>query len=129
MYTDPIADFLTRIRNACMVKHKFIEVPFSNIREGISKVLLDNGYIFDYKLGDKKIKTIKIALKYYKNVSVIQKIIRISKPGLRKYSKYKELPRVLNGLGIAILSTSYGILTDKQARKRKLGGEILCYIY
>ncbi|AER40665.1 30S ribosomal protein S8 [Blattabacterium sp. (Mastotermes darwiniensis) str. MADAR] len=127
MNTDPIADFLTRIRNACYVKHKLLEVPFSKIKKEISKVLLENGYILDYKLENKK--KIKIALKYCKNISVIKQIIRISKPGLRKYSKYKNLPRVLNGLGIAIISTSYGVITDKQARKKKLGGEILCYVY
>ncbi|BAM99664.1 30S ribosomal protein S8 [Blattabacterium cuenoti] len=126
---DVIADFLTRVRNASFVKHKLLEVPFSNIKKEIVRVLLENGYILDYKIEEDK-KTIKIALKYYKeNVSVIQEIIRISKPGLRKYCKYKNIPRVLNGLGIAIISTSSGIITDKQAKKKKIGGEILCYVY
>ncbi|WP_202983696.1 30S ribosomal protein S8 [Blattabacterium cuenoti] len=129
MYTDPIADFLTRIRNASFAKHPLLEVPSSKLKKEITKVLLDNGYILDYKLENKKGEIIKIALKYYQNTSVIQKIIRISKPGLRKYFKYKKLPRVLNGLGIAIISTSHGVITDKQARKNKLGGEILCYVY
>ncbi|WP_202985747.1 30S ribosomal protein S8 [Blattabacterium cuenoti] len=129
MHTDSIADLLTRIRNASLVKHPLLEVPYSRLKKEITKVLLDNGYILDYKLENKKGKIIKIALKYYQNISVIQKIIRISKPGLRKYIKYKNLPRVLNGLGIAIISTSHGVITDKQARKKKLGGEILCYVY
>ncbi|WP_341656094.1 30S ribosomal protein S8 [Blattabacterium cuenoti] len=126
---DVIADFLTRIRNASSVKHKLMEVPFSNIKKEIIRVLLENGYILDYKI-EKNQKIIKIALKYYKkNTSVIHKIIRISRPGLRKYCKYKNIPRVLNGLGIAIISTSSGIITDKQAKKKKIGGEILCYVY
>ncbi|WP_202985175.1 30S ribosomal protein S8 [Blattabacterium cuenoti] len=131
MKTDPISDFLTRIRNACTVKHKFLDIYYSKLKQELSKVLLQNGYILDFKItnNNQNIKIIKIALKYYKNTSVIQNLIRISKPGLRKYTKYKNLPRVLNGLGIAIISTSYGILTDKQARKQKLGGEILCYIF
>lgn len=126
---DVIADFLTRIRNASLVKHKLLEVPSSKIKKEILRVLLENGYILGYKI-EKDKKIIKIALKYYKEkTSVIQKIIRISKPGLRKYCKYKNIPRVLNGLGIAIISTSSGIITDKQARNRKIGGEILCYVY
>ncbi|WP_202983699.1 30S ribosomal protein S8 [Blattabacterium cuenoti] len=129
MHTDSIADFLTRIRNASIAKHPLLEVPSSKLKKEITKVLLDNGYILDYKLENKKGEIIKIALKYYQNISVIQKIIRISKPGLRKYLKYKNLPRVLNGLGIAIISTSHGVITDKQARKKKLGGEVLCYVY
>ncbi|WP_185864279.1 30S ribosomal protein S8 [Blattabacterium cuenoti] len=126
---DTIADFLTRIRNATIAKHAVLEVFTSKVKQRIAYVLLDNGYILDYKImKDKKI--IKIALKYYqKKTSVIQKIIRISKPGLRKYCKYKNIPRVLNGLGIAIISTSSGIMTDKEARKRKIGGEIICYVY
>ncbi|AWU44259.1 30S ribosomal protein S8 [Blattabacterium punctulatus] len=129
MNTDPIADFLTRIRNACVVKHKLLKIPSSKLKIELSKVLLENGYILDYKLEKKDKEIIKIALKYFKNNSVIQRLIRISKPGLRKYTKYKNIPRVLNGLGIAIISTSYGIITDKQARKKRLGGEILCYVY
>lgn len=123
---DPIANFLTIIRNASFVKHKILKDNFSNIKEQISKVLLENGYILGYKI-DKKI--IKIALKYHNNNSVIRNIIRVSKPGLRKYCKYKEIPRVLNGLGIAIISTSYGLMTDKQAKVKRIGGEILCYVY
>ncbi len=126
---DVIADFITRIRNASLAKHKIIEVSSSKIKKEIVRVLLENGYILGYKTEDNK-KIIKIALKYYKEkTSVIQKIIRISKPGLRKYCKYKNIPRVLNGLGIAIISTSSGIITDKQAKKKKIGGEILCYVY
>ncbi len=124
---DIIADFLTRIRNASLAKHKILEVSFTKMKKEIVRVLLENGYILDYKI-EKKV--IKIALKYYKKkTSVIQKIIRISKPGLRKYCKHKNIPRVLNGLGIAIISTSHGIITDKQARNRKIGGEILCYVF
>ncbi|WP_185861948.1 30S ribosomal protein S8 [Blattabacterium cuenoti] len=126
---DTIADFLTKIRNSCLVKHKLLEASYSKIRKEIANVLLNNGYILGYKIETKK-KIIKIALKYYKKeISVIQKITRISKPGLRKYCKYKNIPRVLNGLGIAIISTSNGVITDKQARKKKIGGEILCYVY
>ncbi len=126
---DTIADFLTRIRNASLAKHRLLEVFYSKIKEEISNVLLNNGYILGYKKVTEK-KTIKIALKYYQGkTSVIQKIIRISKPGLRKYCKCKDIPRVLNGLGIAIISTSSGVITDKQARKKGIGGEILCYVY
>jgi Ribosomal protein S8 len=124
---DIIADFLTRIRNANFAKHNLLEVPSSKMKKEIVRVLLENGYILGYKIEKNKM---KIALKYYKKkISVIQKIIRISKPGLRKYCKYKNIPRVLNGLGIAIISTSSGIITDKQAKKKKIGGEILCYVY
>lgn len=129
MHTDPIADFLTRIRNASFAKHSILKVASSKLKKEITKVLLDNGYILNYKIENKKGEVIKIALKYYQSIPVIQKIIRISKPGLRKYLKHKNLPRVLNGLGIAIISTSHGVITDKQARKKKLGGEILCYVY
>ncbi|WP_317167105.1 30S ribosomal protein S8 [Blattabacterium cuenoti] len=123
---DSISDFLTRIRNACLVKHKILTIEYSNTKKNISNVLLENGYISDYKIENNKI---KIALKYYRKESVIKKITRISKPGLRKYCKYKKLPRVLNGLGIAIISTSYGVMSNKQAKKNKIGGEILCYIH
>ncbi|WP_185873660.1 30S ribosomal protein S8 [Blattabacterium cuenoti] len=130
MNTDPIADFLTRIRNACFAKHLLLSIPSSKLKKKLTYVLLENGYILDYKIEKKNNKEIiKIALKYYKKISVIQKIIRISKPGLRKYSKYKNIPRVLNGLGIAIISTSKGLITDKIARKKKIGGEIICFIY
>ncbi|WP_185870872.1 30S ribosomal protein S8 [Blattabacterium cuenoti] len=126
---DTIADFLTRIRNATIAKHKLLEVSTSKMKQEISHVLLENGYILDYKIESKN-KIIKIALKYYQDkISVIQKIIRISKPGLRKYCKYKNIPRVLNGLGVAIISTSNGIMTDKEAKIKKIGGEILCYVY
>jgi len=126
---DTIADFLTRIRNATFAKHRLLEVFNSKMKIEISHVLLNNGYILDYKIEEKN-KILKIALKYYQEkTSVIQKIIRISKPGLRKYCKYKNIPRVLNGLGIAIISTSIGVMTDKEAKKRKIGGEILCYVY
>ncbi|WP_185855339.1 30S ribosomal protein S8 [Blattabacterium cuenoti] len=124
---DTIADFLTRIRNAGFANHKYLITQYSRIKNKITVVLLENGYILDYKKENNKI---KIYLKYCeKNIFSINKIIRISKPGLRKYVKYKNLPRVLNGLGIAIISTSYGIITDKEAKKRKIGGEILCYVY
>lgn len=126
---DTIADFLTRIRNATIAKHRLLEVFTSKMKVEISNVLLKNGYILDYKIEGKN-KILKIALKYYQEkTSVIQKIIRISKPGLRKYCKYRNIPRVLNGLGIAIISTSIGVMTDKEAKKRKIGGEILCYVY
>ncbi len=126
---DTIADFLTIIRNAGLSNHNIIKVKYSNIKQKISEVLLKNGYILDYKI-EKSKNILKIALKYYKkNIPVIHKIIRISKPGLRKYCKYKDIPKVLNGLGIAIISTSNGLITDKQAKKKKIGGEILCYIF
>ncbi|AFL96667.1 30S ribosomal protein S8 [Ornithobacterium rhinotracheale H06-030791] len=130
--TDPISDFLTRIRNAMMAGHKLVEVPASNMRKDITKILFDQGYILNYKFVDEGYQgTIKIALKYDKktNVPAIRKIVRVSKPGLRKYSSSKELPRVLNGLGIAIVSTSHGVMTDKQARQENVGGEVLCYVY
>lgn len=130
--TDPISDFLTRIRNAMMAGHKLVEVPASNMRKDITKILFDQGFILNYKFVDEGYQgTIKIALKYDKktNVPAIRKIVRVSKPGLRKYSSSKELPRVLNGLGIAIVSTSNGVMTDKQARQENVGGEVLCYVY
>ncbi|MGV4528568.1 30S ribosomal protein S8 [Ornithobacterium rhinotracheale] len=132
MMTDPISDFLTRIRNAMMAGHKLVEVPASNMRKDITKILFNQGYILNYKFVDEGYQgTIKIALKYDKktNVPAIRKIVRVSKPGLRKYSSSKELPRVLNGLGIAIVSTSHGVMTDKQARQENVGGEVLCYVY
>lgn len=130
--TDPISDFLTRIRNAMMAGHKLVEVPASNMRKDITKILFDQGFILNYKFVDEGYQgTVKIALKYDKktNVPAIRKIVRVSKPGLRKYSSSKELPRVLNGLGIAIVSTSNGVMTDKQARQENVGGEVLCYVY
>lgn len=130
--TDPIADYLTRMRNAIKARHRIVEIPASNIKKEITKVLFDKGYIQNYKFEDAAVQgTIKIALKY-NNVtkqSAIVALERISKPGLRKYRGSKELPRVLNGLGIAILSTSKGVITDKEAKVLNIGGEVLCYIY
>ncbi len=129
---DPIADFLTRIRNAIKANHRIVEVPSSNIKKEITKVLLEKGYIQNFKFEeDSSPGSIKIALKYNPDtkVSAIQHIERISKPGLRRYADASSLPRVLNGLGIAILSTNKGVMTDKEDRKEKVGGEVLCYIY
>ncbi|NDW08315.1 30S ribosomal protein S8 [Dysgonomonas sp. 520] len=130
--TDPIADYLTRVRNAIMANHRVVEIPASNLKKEITKILLDKGYILNYKFVDEGPQgSIKIALKYdpVNKVNAIKKLIRISKPGLRKYTGYKEMPRVLNGLGIAVLSTSKGVMTDKEARELKIGGEVLCYVY
>lgn len=133
MNTDPIADYLTRIRNAVAAGHRVVEIPASNLKKQITKILFDQGYILSYKFDEEDTTrgTIKIALKYDKDSkeSVIKKIQRISKPGLRKYAGANELPRILNGLGIAIISTSHGVMTDKQARKENVGGEVLCYVY
>ena len=132
MVTDTIADYLTRIRNASRAGHRVVEIPASNLKKEITKILFDQGYILSYKFDESSVQgTIKIALKYNKETKepVIKKIQRISKPGLRKYASSKELPRVLNGLGIAIVSTSHGVMTDKQARKENVGGEVLCYVY
>jgi small subunit ribosomal protein S8 len=132
MFTDPIADYLTRIRNASRAGHRVVEIPASNLKKEITKILFDQGYILSYKFEEDKVQgTIKIALKYDKLTKepVIKKIQRISKPGLRKYAGFEELPRVLNGLGIAIVSTSHGVMTSKQARKDNVGGEVLCYVY
>jgi len=130
--TDPIADYLTRVRNALMAKHKIVEIPSSNIKKSITKILFDNGYILNYKFEDNEIQgNIKIALKYNKETKepVIKKLERISRPGLRKYVGHDEIPRVLNGLGIAVLSTSQGLMTNKEALTKKIGGEVLCYVY
>jgi len=130
--TDPIADYLTRMRNAIMAKHRVLEVPASNLKKEITKILLDKGYILNYKfVEDGPQGTIKIALKYdpVNKVNAIKKLGRISTPGLRKYVGYKEMPKILNGLGIAIVSTSKGVMTDKEARELKVGGEVLCFIY
>ncbi len=132
MYTDPIADYLTRIRNAVRANHRVVEIPASNLKKNITKILFDQGYILSYKFDDSTVQgTIKIALKYNKETKepVIRKLQRISKPGLRKYSSSTELPRILNGLGIAIVSTSHGVMTGKQAQRENVGGEVLCYVY
>ena len=130
--TDPIADYLTRVRNAIMAKHKIVEIPASNIKREMTKLLYDKGYILSYKFeDDSKQGIIKIALKYHpkSKVPAIRTLKRISRPGLRKYVSTTEIPRVLNGLGIAILSTSHGVITDKEARTQNVGGEVLCYVY
>ena len=130
--TDPIADYLTRLRNAIQSNHRVVEVPASNLKKEITKVLFEKGYILNYKFVEEGPQgSIKIALKYdpINKVNAVKKLIRVSTPGLRKYVGYKDMPRVLNGLGIAILSTSKGVMTDKEAREQKIGGEVLCYIY
>ena len=132
MYTDPIADYLTRIRNAASAKHRVVEIPASNLKKEITKILFDQGYILSYKFIENKVQDIiKIALKYDKvsKQPVIKEIKRISTPGLRKYSSATEMPRVLNGLGIAIISTSKGVMTNKKARQDNVGGEVLCHVY
>lgn len=130
--TDPIADYLTRIRNAIMAKHKVVDIPASNLKQDITKILYEKGYILNYKYEEDKLQgIIRIALKYHPETKIpaIKSMKRISKPGLRKYTRADKLPRVLNGLGIAILSTSQGVMTDKEARKLKVGGEVLCYVH
>ena len=132
MYTDPIADYLTRIRNAASAGLRVVEIPASNLKKEITKILFEQGYILSYKFEDNKVQdSIKIALKYDKVTKqpVIRKIDRISKPGLRKYVNSSDLPRVLNGLGIAIVSTSKGVMTNKKARQENVGGEVLCHVY
>lgn len=132
MYTDPIADFLTRIRNAARANHKVVEIPASKLKKEITKILFEQGYILSYKFEDNNVQgTIKIALKYDKDTkeSVIKDIQRISKPGLRKYSSSIGLPRILNGLGVAIVSTSKGLMTGKKAKQLNIGGEVICYVY
>ncbi|MAT89787.1 MAG: 30S ribosomal protein S8 [Flavobacteriaceae bacterium] len=133
MKTDPIADYLTRVRNAISAGHRVVEIPASNLKKEITKILFDQGYILSYKFEDDNGPQgiIKIALKYDKLTKdpVIKKIQRISKPGLRKYSGSSEMPRILNGLGIAIVSTSAGVMTGKQAQAQNVGGEVLCYVY
>ena len=132
MITDPIADYLTRVRNAIMAGHRVVEVPASKIKKEITKILFDQGFILSYKFDDNTAQgTIKIALKYDKNTkaSVIKKLERASSPGLRRYVGADEMPRVLNGLGIAIVSTSMGVMTNKKAREEHVGGEVLCYVY
>lgn len=131
MFTDPIADYLTRIRNAQIARHKVVEIPASNLKKEITKILHDKGYILNYKFEEGKPGTIKIALKYNPKTKTpaITKIERISSPGHRKYTGADELPRVLNGLGVAVMSTSKGVMTDKEARRENVGGEVLCYVY
>ena len=132
MNTDPIADYLTRVRNAIKATHRVVEIPASNLKKEITKVLYNKGYIQSYRFDDSTVQgTIKIALKYnpMTRQSAIMSLQRISKPGLRKYVAADELPRVLNGLGIAVLSTSKGVMSDKEARQENVGGEVLCYVY
>jgi small subunit ribosomal protein S8 len=130
--TDPIADYLTRLRNAIMANHRVVEVPASNLKKEITKILFEKGYILNYKfVEDGPQGTIKVALKYdpATRENAIKCLKRVSTPGLRKYTGYKDMPRVINGLGIAILSTSQGVMTDKEAKALKIGGEVLCYVY
>jgi small subunit ribosomal protein S8 len=132
MNTDPIADYLTRLRNAIKANHRVVEVPSSKIKKEITKVLYEKGYIQSYRFDDSSVQgTIKIALKYNPATkqSAIVNLERVSKPGLRKYAHLENLPRVLNGLGVAILSTSKGVITEKEARNLNVGGEVLCYVY
>jgi small subunit ribosomal protein S8 len=130
--TDPIADYLTRVRNGIKANHRIVDVPASNIKKAITEVLFDKGYILNYKFDDAAGPqgTIKIALKYHPTtkISAIRELRRVSKPGLRQYSNAEEMPRVLNGLGIAIVSTSKGVMSDKEARTEHIGGEVLCYV-
>jgi small subunit ribosomal protein S8 len=129
--TDPIADYLTRLRNAIKAQHRIVEVPASNLKKEITKILFEKGYILNFKFVEEGAQgSIKIALKYdpINKVNAIKALRRISTPGLRRYVGYKDMPRVLNGLGIAILSTSQGVMTDKEARNLKVGGEVLCFI-
>ena len=132
MNTDPIADYLTRVRNAASAGHRVVEIPSSNVKKEMTKILFDQGFILSYKFEDTTVQgTIKIALKYDRATRepVIKKLQRISTPGLRKYAGASEMPRVLNGLGIAIVSTSHGVMTNKQAIQENVGGEVLCYVY
>jgi small subunit ribosomal protein S8 len=131
--TDPIADLLTRIRNAIMAGHKVVEAPASNLKKEIAKILFEKGYILGYKVvqGTGPQGTLKIALKYNPKTKkpAIKELQRVSRPGLRHYAASDEMPRILNGLGIAIISTSRGLMTDKEATREKIGGEVLCYVY
>lgn len=129
---DTIGDFLTRVRNAIKANHKIVEIPASGLKKEITKILKDKGYILDYKIEANKVQDqIKIALKYHPATkqSAIRKIERISRPGLRKFVPLEKMPRVLSGLGIAIISTSKGVMTDKEAKKMNVGGEVICYVY
>jgi len=130
--TDPIADYLTRIRNAYMAGKKVVEVPSSNMKVALTKILFEKGYILSYKVVEgTPFNTLKIALKYHPQTktAAVKKIVRVSSPGLRRYADVKNMPRVLNGLGIAILSTSKGVITDKEAKELNVGGEVICYVY
>ena len=130
--TDPIADYLTRIRNAQQAGHRIVEIPSSRMKRGITEILYDQGFILKYKFEEDDTQgNIKIALKYHPKTKepVIRKMGRISRPGLRQYSKATDIPRIINGLGVAIVSTSHGLMTDKQARSKNLGGEVICYVY
>lgn len=130
--TDPIADYLTRIRNAISAKHKVVNIPASNLKKEMTKILLEKGYILNYKFEEDDLQgNIKIALKYHPvtKVSAIRKLERVSKPGLRIYANSRNLPRVLNGLGVAIISTSQGVMTNKEAKTGQVGGEVLCYVH
>lgn len=130
--TDPIADFLTRVRNAYSAGNRIVEIPSSKMKVALTKILCEKGYILSYKVVEgTPLSTIKIALKYHPQTkqAAIKKIVRVSKPGLRKYTDVAEMPRVLNGLGIAILSTSKGVITDKEAKELNVGGEVVCYVY
>jgi len=130
--TDPISDFLTRVRNAALAGHKTVEIPSSKMKVELTRILYEKGYIITYKVIESKpYNVIKIALKYHPETkkSAIKKIGRVSRPGLRKYTGVEDLPRVLNGLGIAIISTSKGVITDKEARDLNVGGEVICYVY
>ncbi len=132
MNTDPIADYLTRVRNAILAGHRVVEIPASNLKKEMTKILFDQGYILSYQFNDESVQgAIKIALKYDRGTkeSVIRKLERISTPGLRKYVSATDMPRVLNGLGIAIVSTSKGVMTNKKARQENVGGEVLCHVY
>ncbi|GAL80819.1 MULTISPECIES: 30S ribosomal protein S8 [Algibacter] len=132
MYSDPIADYLTRIRNAVRANHRVVEIPASNLKKDITKILFEQGYILSYKFDDSSVQgSIKIALKYNKETKepVIKKLQRISTPGLRKYASSNDMPRILNGLGVAIVSTSHGVMTGKQAKRDNVGGEVLCYVH
>lgn len=132
MYSDPISDYLTRVRNAIMAKKRVVDIPSSNIKKEITKILMEKGYILNYKFEENDIQgSIKIALKYHpvSKISAIKKLERASSPGLRFYRGAKDLPRVLNGLGVSIVSTSQGLMTDKEARVKNVGGEVICYVY
>ncbi len=131
MFTDPISDYLTRLRNGIMANHRVVEVPSSKMKKELTKILFEKGYILNYKFVDDKFPSvIKIALKYHpvSKLSAISSLKRVSRPGLRKYESHDKLPRVLNGLGVAVISTSSGLMTDKEARVQKIGGEVVCYI-